>query len=125
MFLPTQLQGKLQLPIKVGTLGTKVEEFCLELNLMPSGFLINVSEHAVQLWNFDDIRSSLEQYQKDKKRLKSKLESQVTFSSREEISDCAFNDKQNLLVIFHKNFTVSAIQLGKLEKKYQALLDTP
>ena len=102
-----------------------MEEFCLEHNLMPSGFLINVSEHAVQLWNFDDIRSSLEQYQKDKKRLKSKLESQVTFLSREEITDCAFNDKQNLLVIFHKNFSVSAIQLGKLEKKYQALLDTP
>ena len=29
IYLPSNLQGKLQLPIRIGSLGTKVEEFCL------------------------------------------------------------------------------------------------
>lgn len=29
LYLPSSLQGKLQLPIRIGSLGTKVEEFCL------------------------------------------------------------------------------------------------
>ena len=60
LFLPTYLQGKLQLPMRVGSLGPKVEEFCLQRNLMPSGFLVTVTDRGVQLWNFDD--------QQDKKR---------------------------------------------------------
>ena len=116
--MPTSLQGKLQLPIRVGSLGPEVEQFCLQRNLMPSGFLVTVTSHSVQLWNFDDHQ--------DKKRQRCRLESQVVFTSPDsiegEIVDCAFNDKQNLLVLVHKNFVVSAIQLGKLEKKHQALM---
>jgi hypothetical protein len=59
----------------VGSLGLKVEEFCLQKNLMPSGFLLNVNENAVQLWNFDD--------QQDKNRMSCKLESHLKLSERE------------------------------------------
>ena len=52
--MPSTLQGKVQLPIRIGSLGTEVEQFCLKKNLMPSGFLVTVTERAIQLWNFDD-----------------------------------------------------------------------
>ena len=106
LYLPSNLQGKLQLPIRVGSLGPKVEQFCLDRNLMPSGFLLNVTELAIQLWNFDDLQ--------DKKRLRCRLESMVTFAGQEAIACSAFNEKQNLLIVLHTNMSVSAFQLGKL-----------
>ena len=76
VFVPSSLQGKLQLPMRVGSLGVKVEEFCLQKNLMPSGFLIVVHQRGVQLWNFDA--------QQDKTRMKCKLESQLVFNKNAE-----------------------------------------
>ena len=77
---------------------------------MPSGFLLNITSQAVQLWNFDD--------RQDKKRLRCKLESEMRFIDREGVMDCSFSEKQNLLVIFHQNMSVSAIQMGKLQQRY-------
>ena len=73
---------------------------------MPSGFLVTVNSNCVQLWNFDDHQ--------DKKRHHCRLESQVEFATSEsnsdmEIIDCAFNDKQNILLLVHKNLEVSTI----------------
>ena len=81
---------------------------------MPSGFLINVTEHSIQLWNFDD--------QQDKKRLRCKLESEVQFVNTEGVMNVSFNDKQNLLIIFHRNYSISTIKLGKLQAHYHSLL---
>lgn len=47
LFVPSTLQGKIQLPVRVGSLGTEVEQFCLKKNLMPSGFLVTLTELAV------------------------------------------------------------------------------
>jgi len=98
----------------VGSLGPEVEEFCLKKNLMPSGFLITTTQLAVQLWNFDDHQ--------DKKRLKCRLESQLVFSEIEAIRDCSYNKKQNILLLLHKNFSLTTVQLGKLEKRFQAMV---
>ena len=69
---------------------------------MPSGFLLNVTSQAVQLWNFDD--------RQDKKRLRCKLESEMRFAvPKEGIMDCSFCEKQNLLIIFHQNMSISAV----------------
>ena len=73
---------------------------------MPSGFMLSVNVNLVQLWNFDD--------QQDKNRMSCKLESQVKLPAKDAITNCAFNDKRNLLVLLHSNWSVSAIQLGKL-----------
>ena len=34
----------------------------------------------------------------------------------------SFNDKQNLLIIFHRNYSISTIKLGKLQAHYHSLL---
>ena len=46
------------------------------------------------------------------------MESSLSFDKDAEILDCAFNDKQNLLVLLYANtFNVSTIQLGKVASK--------
>ena len=51
--------------------------------------------------------------------MKCKLESSLTHESGTEILDCAFNDKQNLLVLLYANtFNISTIQIGKIHPKY-------
>lgn len=82
---------------------------------MPSGFLLNIASHAVQLWNFDD--------QQDKKRMRCRLESELRFKACEAVTFCSFSEKQNLLVIIHENASVSAIQLGKLHQRFVSQLD--
>ena len=60
-FIPSQLQGRLQLPM-VGSvltpsgnkLSANVEQFRIKNNLKPKGFLLNVSSREVQLWNLTD-----------------------------------------------------------------------
>ena len=39
-------------------------------------------------------------------------------SGSEAIRDCAYHQKQNILLLLHKTFAVSVIQLGKLEKRF-------
>lgn len=83
-------------------LGAKVEEFRLKQNLKPKGFLLNVASKEVQLWNLND--------QQDKQRRACKLESSLTFDKDAEILDCAFNDKQNLLVLVYAGtYNVSTV----------------
>ena len=83
-------------------LGANVEEFRIKQNLKPKGFLLNVASKEVQLWNLNE--------QQDKTRMKCKLESSLTFDKTNEILDCAFNDKQNLLVLLYANtFNVSTV----------------
>ena len=108
-YVPSNLQGKVQLPMLTSVLtpsghklGANVEEFRLKQNLKPKGFLLNVASKEVQLWNLND--------QQDRQRRKCKLESSLSFDKDTEILDCAFNDKQNLLVLLYaESFNVSTI----------------
>jgi hypothetical protein len=54
IYLPTYLPGKLSIPVRITPLNQEAEKFCMENHLMPSGFLLNVTQYSVQLWNFDE-----------------------------------------------------------------------